>query len=121
MVDRARTDAAEAKLPGAGVIALRVWTVVGAIIIGIALLYVLGVLAPVVEFLAVGSLIAFIASPIVNALERKRIPRPVGAFIGLAAVILISLCVIMVIVPIFVDQVIEVLSRLPDQLQALST
>lgn len=121
MVDRARTDAAEAKLPGAGVIALRVWTVVGAIIIGIALLYVLGVLAPVVEFLAVGSLIAFIASPIVNALERKRIPRPVGAFIGLAAVILISLCVIKVIVPIFVDQVIEVLSRLPDQLQALST
>lgn len=121
MVDRARTDAAEAKLPGAGVIALRVWTVVGAIIIGIALLYVLGVLAPVVEFLAVGSLIAFIASPIVNALERKHVPRPVGAFIGLTAVLLILLCVIMVIVPIFVDQVIEVLSRLPDQLQALTT
>lgn len=116
---RVRLDAVEAKLPGTRLLALRVWTVVGGIVIAIAVLNVLGALAPVIEFLAVGSLIAFIESPIVNALERKGVPRAVGAFIGLVAVILILFCVIMVIAPIFVDQVLEVLSRLPSQLRSL--
>lgn len=114
-----RLDAVEAKLPGTRLLALRVWTVVGGIVIAIAVLNVLGALAPVIEFLAVGSLIAFIESPIVNALERKGVPRAAGAFIGLVAVILILFCVIMVIAPIFVDQVLEVLSRLPSQLRSL--
>ena len=116
---RVRLDAVEAKLPGTGLLALRVWTVVGGIVIAIAVLNVLGALAPVIEFLAVGSLIAFIESPIVNALERKGVPRAAGALIGLVAVILILFCVIMVIGPIFVDQVLEVLSRLPSQLRSL--
>lgn len=116
---RVRLDAVEAKLPGTRLLALRVWTVVGGIVIAIAVLNVLGALAPVIEFLAVGSLIAFIESPIVNALERKGVPRAAGALIGLVAVILILFCVIMVIGPIFVDQVLEVLSRLPGQLRSL--
>lgn len=116
---RVRLDAVEAKLPGTRLLALRVWTVVGGIVIAIAVLNVLGALAPVIEFLAVGSLIAFIESPIVNALERKGVPRAASAFIGLVAVILILFCVIMVIAPIFVDQVLEVLSRLPSQLRSL--
>ncbi|WP_291289894.1 AI-2E family transporter [Enorma sp.] len=119
MSARVRLDAVEAKLPGTRLLALRVWTVVGGIVIAIAVLNVLGALAPVIEFLAVGSLIAFIESPIVNALERKGVPRAAGAFIGLVAVILILFCVIMVIAPIFVDQVLEVLSRLPSQLRSL--
>ena len=116
---RVRLDAVEAKLPGTRLLALRVWTVVGGIVIAIAVLNVLGALAPVIEFLAVGSLIAFIESPIVNALEHKGVPRAAGAFIGLVAVILILFCIIMVIAPIFVDQVLEVLSRLPSQLRSL--
>lgn len=112
-------EAAEAKLPGARLIALRVWSVVGAIIIGVAILNVMGVLAPVIEFLAVGSLIAFIESPIVNALEHKGIPRSVGALIGLVAVVAVILCVLMVIGPVFAEQIMEVLSRLPQQLRGL--
>ena len=112
-------EAAEAKLPGARLIALRVWSVVGAIIIGVAILNVMGVLAPVIEFLAVGSLIAFIESPIVNALEHKGVPRSVGALIGLVAVVAVILCVLMVIGPVFAEQIMEVLSRLPQQLRGL--
>ena len=40
------------------IVTLRIWSVVGILIIGAMLLNVVGVLAPVVEFLAVGSLIA---------------------------------------------------------------
>ena len=112
-------EAAEAKLPGARLIALRVWSVVGAIIIGVAILNVMGVLAPVIEFLAVGSLIAFIESPIVNALEHKGVPRSVGALMGLVAVVAVILCVLMVIGPVFAEQIMEVLSRLPQQLRGL--
>ena len=44
--------------------ALRVWIVVGAIVIGSAILNVLDVLAPVIEFFAVGSLCAAVEVPL---------------------------------------------------------
>ena len=59
--------------------ALRVWVVVGAIVIGSAILNVLDVLAPVIEFFAVGSLVAFVAAPIVNGLSSKGVPRGAAA------------------------------------------
>lgn len=99
--------------------AFRVWTVVGLIVIGIALLNVFGVLAPVIEFLAVGSLIAFVASPIVNSLEHRGVSRGIGSFVGLVAVLAVIACVVMVIVPIFTEQVMEILTRLPGQLRML--
>lgn len=99
--------------------AFRVWTVVGLIIIGIALLNVFGVLAPVIEFLAVGSLIAFVASPIVNSLEHRGVSRCIGSLVGLVVVLAVIACVVMVIVPIFTEQVMEILTRLPGQLRML--
>ena len=99
--------------------AFRVWTVVGLIIIGIALLNVFGVLAPVIEFLAVGSLIAFVASPIVNSLEHRGVSRGIGSLIGLVFVLAVIACIVMVIVPIFTEQVMEILTRLPGQLRML--
>lgn len=109
----------ESKLSGARLLALRVWTVVGAIIIGVAVLNVLGILAPVIEFLAVGSLIAFVESPIVNTLERRGVPRGAGALLGLIVVVAVISCLIMVIGPMIVEQVLEVLARLPNQLRGL--
>lgn len=97
----------------------RVWIVVGAIIIGSAILNVFDVLAPVVEFLAVGSLVAFVASPIVNALEHKGIPRSFGALVGLVVVVAIIVCVAMVVLPLITGQLIELFSRLPQQLRVL--
>lgn len=109
----------ESKLSGARLLALRVWTVVGAIIIGVAVLNVLGILAPVIEFLAVGSLIAFVESPIVNTLERRGVPRGAGALLGLIVVVAVISCLIMVIGPMIAEQVLEVLTRLPNQLRGL--
>lgn len=100
-------------------IAFRIWAVVGAILIAVALMNVLGVLAPVIEFLAIGSLIAFVASPIVNALEHKGVPRGVGALIGLVVVVAVIICVIMVIAPAFTEQILEILDKLPQQLRGL--
>ena len=106
-------------LPSARLALYRVWIAVGAILIGFALLNVLGALVPVLQFLAVGSLVAFVAAPIVNALERKGVPRGIGALAGLLVVIAVVVCVVMVIAPVFVEQIMEILVRLPSQLRGL--
>lgn len=115
----ARRRSIDAATPAARLALMRVWIVVGAIIIGTALLNVLGALVPVIEFLAVGSLVAFVASPVVNALERRGVPRSAGALVGLLVVILVVTCVVMVIVPVFTEQIMEILVRLPGQLRGL--
>ena len=109
----------EESLPSARLALYRVWIAVGAVLIGFALLNVLGALVPVLQFLAVGSLVAFVAAPIVNALERKGVPRGVGALLGLLVVIAVVVCVVMVIAPVFVEQIMEILVRLPSQLRGL--
>lgn len=100
-------------------LAVNVWIVVGAIIIFVALLNVFDVLAPVVEFLAVGSLVAFAASPIVNALERHGVPRSLGALLGLIVVIALVVAVFVVLLPLFASQMVELFARLPQQLREL--
>ena len=51
------------------ILTLRIWTVVGCIVIAAVIFNLMGILAPVIEFLAVGSIIAFVMSPITNWLE----------------------------------------------------
>ena len=98
---------------------MRVWICVGAIIIAVAALRMLGALVPVLEFLAVGSLVAFVSSPIVNFLEHKGAARGIAALVGVLVVILGIVCVVLVIAPIFVQQIMEILVRLPAQLRGL--
>ena len=83
----------------------------------IPILNVFGVLAPVVEFLAVGSLVAFVASPIVNMLEHHGVPRGVGALVGLVVVVAAILCLLLVIAPVFVEQVVDVASEINGNLR----
>lgn len=116
-----RREAAELRLPTARLTLIRIWSVVGAIVIAATILNVLGVLFPVIEFLAVGSLIAFVESPIVNGLEHRGVPRGLGALIGLIVVIAVIACVVMVVVPMFFEQCLEILSNLPEQLRDFGT
>ena len=116
---RKRRLQAAAGTPAARLLLYRVWTLVGACILGIFLLNVMGVLAPVIEFLAVGALIAFIESPIVNFLEHHRVPRGAAAFIGLVTVVCVIALIFMIVIPIFTEQIMEILQRLPGQLRGL--
>ena len=93
--------------------ALRIWAVVGLLVICAMLLNVVGVLAPVLEFLAVGSLIAFVASPIVNSLEHRGVPRAAGALVGLIVVIAAVVLLFTLLLPMLVDQLVDVLYQMP--------
>ncbi len=98
-------------------IALRIWAVVGGIIIGAAILNVFDVLAPVIEFLAVGSLVAFVAAPLVNALDQRGVPRGMAALLGLAVVIAVVALVLIIVAPLIFSQLWELAARIPDQLR----
>lgn len=100
--------------------ALRIWAVVGLLVISAMLLNVVGVLGPVVEFLAIGSLIAFVASPIVNTLEHRGIPRGFGALIGLVVVIAAVILMFTLLLPMLVEQLVDVLNQMPRYFSSLS-
>ena len=77
------------------ILTLRIWGVVGCIVIAAVIFNLMGILAPVIEFLAVGSIIAFVMSPITNWLEHHGVGRGIGSLIALIVVVLILRKVIM--------------------------
>ena len=121
MMDSAKhaSDGPDRTLRDARLLAIRIWSVVGVFIVGFMLLNVFDVLAPVIEFIAVGSLIAFVESPIVNFLEHKGVPRTVGSLVGLVCVVAGVVCVVLVIAPALAEQAMEILVRMPAQLRGL--
>lgn len=93
--------------------AVRIWAVVGGLVIFVAAMYALGYIASVIEFLGVGCLLGFICSPMVNALERRGVSRGAGALIALLVVIAIIIAFFALLVPLIADQMISLLDRVP--------
>ncbi len=92
----------------------------GIVCLGIAIfaavLYALGFLLPVLEFLAVGCVVGFICSPIVNWLEDRKVGRPVGAIIALVVVIGVVVAAIAILGPLTISQLVSLLQKVPDYL-----
>ena len=99
------------------ILTLRIWSVVGCIVIAAVIFNLMGILAPVIEFLAVGSIIAFVMSPITNWLEHHGVGRGIGSLIALIVVVAVLVGVVCILSPILLGQIMEVLSRLPAQLR----
>lgn len=95
------------------ILTLRIWGVVGCIVIAAVIFNLMGILAPVIEFLAVGSIIAFVMSPITNWLEHHGVGRGLGSLIALIVVVAVLVGVVCILSPILLGQIMEVLSRLP--------
>ena len=99
------------------ILTLRIWGVVGCIVIAAVIFNLMGILAPVIEFLAVGSIIAFVMSPITNWLEHHGVNRGIGSLVALIVVVAVLVGVVCILSPILFGQIMEVLSRLPEQLR----
>ena len=98
---------------------LNVWTAIGCVIIFLIVLNLLGLLSGTLLFLAVGCISAFIASPLVNWLERHRVPRGAGALLGILVVIVAVLLLFVIAIPLMARQLVELLSHSPSWLSAL--
>lgn len=71
------------------ILTLRIWAVVGCIVIAAVIFNLMGILAPVIQFLAVGSIIAFVMSPITNWLEHHGV---MAASVRLSRLLLLLPC-----------------------------
>lgn len=96
-----------------------IWIVIGVIIIASVALNLIGSLSSVLLFLSVGCLSAFVASPIVNWLERHRVPRGAGALIGLIVVIVGLILLFALVIPMVTGQLIDLLRDAPSKFSAL--
>jgi len=87
-----------------------------AVVLVLGLAYLLrGVLVPL--FLAF--LLAYALDPFVDRLEAMRVPRPLGAILVMLGIASLVSVVLVYAVPMFVDEVRDASSALPDQIHAL--
>lgn len=98
-----------------------VWTVIGAAIIFFAVLKLLGVLSGTLLFLSIGAIAAFVASPIVNLLERRGLPRGFAALAGILFVLVALLVLFGFAIPFAMAQVASILRDAPSWLSALGS
>lgn len=90
----------------------RRWLLVVGVLVGVVLTYTLrSVLVP----LLLAFLIAYALDPVVDRLVRWRVPRPLAAVSVVCAVLLFVIGVLILVVPVFVQQFQEAASTLPEK------
>ena len=100
---------------------LRVWTLVGALVIAAVALAVLGRLSSVLLFLATGCLVAYVASPLVNWLSHRRVPRGLASIAGVIVVALVVVLLFSFIIPLFFSQMTDLLRDLPARISEMGS
>src|SRR5438045_8896499 len=76
-------------------------------------------LVPVFLLFGIVILLAMVLNPLVVALERRRIPRPIGAALVLIALATIVVLVVAVAVPTFTTELQSLIQRLPGAWQSI--
>ena len=98
---------------------IRVWAIIGIILVIAAAVFCGGMISYALSLLLGGVVLGFICSPVTNWLEDRGLSRAAGAGVALLLVIVVIIGMVLVIVPPFVEQTIELLRRVPDYAQQL--
>ncbi len=98
---------------------LRIWTLIGAGIVFMAILQICGLIWIGVATIALTATIVFACHGIVNRLEEKRIPRLWGAVIALLLGVVIIVFLVLLVVPAVVTQSASLVSSIPTYTQQL--
>jgi predicted PurR-regulated permease PerM len=86
-----------------------VW-VVGAVLVIAALLHWLG---PILTPFLIGGMLAYVGSPAVSWLEKKRVPRTVGALLVMLVAFVLVLGLVLVLAPLIHNEFSQLAKRLP--------
>ncbi len=76
-------------------------------------------LVPVLLLFGIVILLAMVLNPLVIALERRRVPRPIGTALVLIALAAIAVLVVAVAVPTFTNELQSLIQRLPGAWQSI--
>ena len=99
---------------------LRIWTVIGAGIVFLALMKVFGVIAIGISTIAVTALIVFISHGLVNRFESVGIPRLPGTVITFAIGIAAIALVMLLVVPALLSQTTSLIAAIPGYARQLA-
>jgi len=90
------------------------------IAVGVALLALLFVLAPILSPFLLAAIIAYICAPLVDRLERFGIPRLVGVLLTLLLLAGVIAALVLILLPLLQEEAQQLVARLPDALRTLN-
>ena len=90
------------------------WFLVGLLLVLVGLVWLLGLTSTIVDPVAVGAVVAIVAAPLVDRLQRHRVPRGAGAAIVLLSMIAIIVVVVGLVIGGIVDQSGDIKASLSD-------
>ena len=96
---------------------VKIWTIVGGCILFIAATYMAGRVWQAVSVVALTAVLSFLLHGVVDSLERRRIPRRIGALAALALIIVCIAGLMILVVPETVTQIGQLATHLPDYAQ----
>ena len=99
----------------------RAWLAVSIIVLAAVAILVLMRISSVLLFLAIGSLVAYVSSPLVNWLDRHHIPRGFAALFGVVAVIACIVLLFALIIPLLLSQMTDLLRDLPSRIASMGS
>jgi predicted PurR-regulated permease PerM len=89
--------------------------------VGLAILVLLYVLAPVLTPFALGAILAYLLVPGVDWLQKRRVPRAVGALIMLVLLLLVVVGLLLILIPVLQREVLALYAALPGMVTRLNT
>lgn len=90
------------------------FTIIGAVILLIGIFYVVGQIWTPISIILVSSLLVFILRTPVAFLEKKGVPRPLGAAISYVLALVILGAILLILIPVAVEQLVSFLSMVPE-------
>lgn len=93
--------------------AFKIWALVGACVLIGVVLYVCGIIWQAVAVVVVTVIIVFLLHGIVNALEKRKIPRWGGTTIAFLLVVLVIAGCLLAVIPAFIEQLTSFSRQLP--------
>ena len=99
--------------------AYKVWTLIGAGIVFLALLHICGIIWQAVAIVVVAALIVFLTHGIVNRLQQWGVPRAAGSAITLIGLLIIIIGAFALFIPNLAQQVGQLINSLPGYIRDL--
>jgi predicted PurR-regulated permease PerM len=96
------------------------WFLVGVLALLVGLVWIVGLTSTIVEPVAVGAVVAIVASPLVSRLQRRQLPRAAGAAIVLVGLIGIAVVVVALVIGGLIDQSGQIKSSLTHSLDTIA-
>jgi predicted PurR-regulated permease PerM len=81
---------------------------------GLALLWLLYLLSPILAPFLLGGILAYICAPLVERLEQRRVPRIAGVLLIMLMIVAVVVLLILTLVPLVRDEAQLLAARLPD-------